>query len=52
MYIEGIALDHFSATTKPGIVLEPESGKFQVVLHFFFSDDSKQYAATTSAHRK
>ena len=52
MSIEGIALEHFSATTHPGMVSGPESWICRAVFHIFLSNYSKQDGDTTAAHRK
>ena len=52
MSIEGIALEHFSAAPQADInsskLLRPRHAVFQS----FLSEDSKQDAATTTAHSK
>ena len=50
--IEGIALEHFSAAPQADINSSTLSRPRQAVFHSFLSDDSKQDAATTTAHRK
>ena len=50
--IEGISLEHFSALPKLGINASIKSYPRHEVFHSFFSDDSKKYSATTTAHRK
>ena len=52
MSIEGIALEHFSAATHPGMVSGPESWICRAVFHVFLSNYIKQDADTTAAHRK
>ena len=52
VYIEGIVLENFSATTQPDISSGPEWHTRHTMFHYFLSDYSKQDAATTSAHRK
>ena len=52
MFIEGIALDHFSATTHPETVSVPESRKNNAMFHSFLYDDRKIYSTTTAAHLK
>ena len=52
MSIEVILLEHFSALTNSDINSTTQSCKRHVVFHYFLSDDIKQYAATTTAHRK
>ena len=51
MSIEGIVLEHFSVLTKTVINESTKSCPRHAVFHFF-SDDSKQDAATTTAHIK
>ena len=52
MYIEGIALEHFSAL--PQIEINSSTKPFprHAVFRSFLSDDSKKDAATTTAHSK
>ena len=50
--IEGIALEHFSAPTHTEIEVTPQVRTRHAVFHSFFSDASKQYSSTTTAHRK
>ena len=51
--IEGIALDKFSAPTLIETSSTPKECTHHTVFSFiFFSDDSKQYYATTISHRK
>ena len=52
MSIEGIALEHFSAATQADINSSTLSRPRHAVFYSFLSDDSKQDAATTTAHRK
>ena len=52
MSIEGIVLEHFSALSKADINLTKPSHQRHAVFHYFLFDDIKQYAATTTAHRK
>ena len=52
MSIEGIALEHFSAAPKADINSTKLSRPQHAVFHSFLSDNSKQDAATTTAHRK
>ena len=52
MSIEGIALEHFSAATQADINPSTLSRPQHAVFHSFLSDDSKQDAATTTAHNK
>ena len=50
--IEGIALEHFSAAPQADINSSTLSRPRHAVFHSFLSDDSKQDAATTTAHSK
>ena len=50
--IEGIALEHFSAAPQSDINSSLLPCPMHAVFHSFLSDDSKQVAATTTAHRK
>ena len=50
MSIEGIALEHFSAAPQADINSTSSSRPRHAVFHSFLSDDSKQDAATTTAH--
>ena len=52
MSIEGIALEHFSAAPQADINSSSFSRPRHEVFHSFLSDDSKQDAATTTAHSK
>ena len=52
MSIEGIALENSSAAPKAGIKSSTISCQSHALFHSFLSDDSKQDAATTTAHRK
>ena len=52
MYIEGIALEHFSAVPKTDINSTTPSLRRHALFHYFLSDDSKQDYATTTVHRK
>ena len=52
MSIEGIALEHFSAAPQADINSSTLSSPQHAVFHSFLSDDSKQDAATTTAHSK
>ena len=52
MSIEGIALEHFSAASQTDINSSTLSSPRHAVFHSFLSDDSKQDAATTTAHSK
>ena len=45
-------LEHFSALPKSGINSTTQSRQHHAVFHSFLSDDSKQDAATTTAHSK
>ena len=52
MSIEGIALEHFSAAPQADITSSSFPRPRHAVFHSFLSDDSKQDAATTTAHSK
>ena len=52
MSIEVIALGHFSAAPQEDINSSTLSRPRHAVFHSFLSDDSKQYAPTTTAHSK
>ena len=52
VYIEGIALEYFSALPQTEINSSTKSCPLHAVFHSFFSSDSKQDAATTTAHSK
>ena len=52
MYIEGIALEYFSALPNADINSTKPSHQCHTVFHSFISDDRKQDAATTTAHSK
>ena len=52
MSIEGIELEHFSAAPQADINSTPPSRPRHAVFHYFLSDDSKQDAATNTAHSK
>ena len=52
MPIEGIALEHFSASPKADINSTTPSRQRHAVFQSFLSDYSKQYSATTTAHIK
>ena len=52
MSIEDIALEHFSTVTKEDIKGSTISRHRHAAVHSFLSDDSKQDAATTTAHSK
>ena len=50
--IEGIALENFIAPLQTDINSSTLSRPRHAVFHYFLSDDSKQDAATTTAHSK
>ena len=50
--IEGIALEHFSASPQVDINSSKLSRPRHAVFHSFLSDDSKHDAAATTAHSK
>ena len=50
--IEGIALENFSAAPQADMNSSTLSCPRHAVFHYFLSDDSKQDAATTTAHSK
>ena len=50
--IEGIALDHLSATTYPETVSVQESCTHHAISHSFLYDDRKTDSTTTAAHSK
>ena len=52
MSIEGIALEHLSPEPQADINSSTLSRPRHAVFHSFLSDDSKQDAATTTAHIK
>ena len=52
MSIEVISLEHFSAAPKSDINSSSLPCPRRAVFHSFLSDDSKQYADTTTAHSK
>ena len=52
MSIEGIALEHFITAPQADINSSKLSRPRHALFHYFLSDNSKQYAATTSAHSK
>ena len=52
MSIEGIELEHFSATPQVDINSSTLSSQRHAVFHSFLSDDSKQDAETNTAHSK
>ena len=52
MYIEGIELENFSAVPQADINSSTPSHQRHALFHYFLSDDSKQDATTTTAHRK
>ena len=49
--IEGISLEHFSTLPQIEINTSTKPCPRHAVFHFFLSDDSKQDATTTTAHR-
>ena len=52
MSIEGIVLEHLSALPQTEINPSTKSCMRHAVLHYFFPDDSKKDAATTTVHSK
>ena len=50
MSIEGIALEHFGALPQTEIKPSTKPCPRHAVFNYFLSDDSKYYAATTTAH--
>ena len=50
--IEGIAFEHFISAPQTDINSSTLSRPRHAVFHYFLSDDSKQDAATTTAHSK
>ena len=52
MSIEGISLDHFIAIPQTNLNSTTPSRWSHAVSHYFLSDDIKQDATTTTAHRK
>ena len=52
MSIEGIALEHFSASPQTDINSSTLSRPRHALFHSFLFDDSKKDAATTTAHIK
>ena len=50
--IEGLALEHLSAVPQADINSSTLSRQLHTVSHYFLSDNSKQDAATTTAHSK
>ena len=50
MSIEGIVLEHFSALLQTEINSSTEPYPRHALFYHFLSDDSKQDAATTTAH--
>ena len=50
MSIDGIALENFSKLPQTEINSSTEPCPRHSVFHYYFSDDSKQDAATTTAH--
>ena len=51
MSIEGIVLEHFNALPQTEINASTEPCTQHAVFNYFLSDDSKQDADTTTAHR-
>ena len=52
MYIEGIALEHFSAPPQTETSVTPQELTHYAAFHSFFSDNSKHDSATNIAHIK
>ena len=52
VFIEGIALKHFSASHQPIPLLASDHVSRKAVFHYFLSDYSKQDATNTSEHSK
>ena len=52
MSIEGITLEHFSTLPQIEMNSSTKPCPHHAVFHYFLSDDSKQDAATTTAHSK
>ena len=52
MYIEGIALENFSAFTKAYINSTTPSRQRHAVFHSLLSDDNKYDASTTTSNKK
>ena len=52
MYIEGIALEHFSALPKTDINSTTPSRQSHALFYYFLYDDRKQDNATTTANSK
>ena len=52
MYIEGIAVEKFSASPQTNINSNTPSRQRHAVFHYFKSNDSKQDVSTTTAHSK
>ena len=52
VYIEGIELENFSALPQTEINSSTKPSPRHAVFHSYLSDDSKQYAANTTAHSK
>ena len=50
--IEGIVLEHFSALPQTEINSSTKACPHHAVFHYYSSDDRKQDAATTNAHKK
>ena len=51
VYIEGIALEHFSVLPQTEIKTSTKSCPYHALFHSFLSYKSKQDAATTTAHK-
>ena len=52
VYIEGTALEHFSALPQTEINSPTKPFPRHTVFHYFLSDFNKKYAATTTSHSK
>ena len=52
MPIEGIQLEHFNTLPETQIKSSTKSCPRHAVFHYLLLDDSKQYAATNTAHSK
>ena len=50
MYIEGIALKYLSALPKSDINSNTPSRQRHAVFHYFYSENIKNYDATTTEH--
>ena len=50
--IEGMALEHFSASHHPSQLLAEDHVSHHAVFHYFLSDDIKQDATTTDTPSK